>query len=317
MPNYYDVLEVPQDATEEEIKKKYRKLSLQYHPDRNPDPSVAEHFKEINGAYETLSDKSKRNEYDMELKFGSSGMARGFPGGGFPGGGFPGGGFPGGGFPGGGGFPFGRGNGGFSFEMNPEIRVFHGNGSGGIEQIFQNIQKPLPIIKNIEITIEQAYHGGNIPVEIERSILHQGIQATEIETIYVAIPPGISENEVVIMREKGNVLNDKIKGDIKICIQIVNNTVFKRHGLDLIIHKKISLKEALCGFSFEINHLNGKTLLMNNMTNNTVIPPNYKKVIPNLGMNKNQSTGHLIIDFSVEFPENLTKEQIESLSQIL
>ena len=53
------------------------------------------------------------------------------------------------------------------------------------------------------------------------------------------------------------------------------------------------------------------------MVNNTVITPNYKKMIPNLGMNKNQSIGNLIIEFSIEFPEKLTKEQIEGLTQIL
>jgi len=121
MTNHYDILGVPKEADATEIKKAYRKLSLQYHPDRNPDPEATEKYKAINEAHEILSDPQKREQYNMELQFGSmpNGMQQpgemndifnmmfgGFPGGGFPGGGFPGGGFPGGGFPGGG-FPGG------------------------------------------------------------------------------------------------------------------------------------------------------------------------------------------------------------------
>ena len=83
----------------------------------------------------------------------------------------------------------------------------------------------------------------------------------------------------------------------------------------MICKKTITLKEALCGFSFEIVHLNKKIINMNNV--NSVIKPNYKKVVPGLGMVKNGETGNLIIELQVSFPDTLTKEQTDALRNIL
>lgn len=329
MPSHYEILGVSQDASDQEIKKSYRKLSLQYHPDRNPDPEATEKYKLINEAYEVLSDQQKREQYNMELKFGPGmNMGGGGPMGGgdmndffnmmFGGmGGMGGmGGFPGmpGGMPGG--FASMHTNDGF-----PGIRIFHSGGGGfpggGMEHMFQQMNKPPPIIKNIIITLDQAYTGGNIQVTIEKQVMQNMERVNEVEILNVQIPQGIDENEVMVLRDQGHVMNNGIRGDIKITFQINNTTVFKRHGLDLIYHKTLSLKESLCGFSFEILHLNGKTLNMNNLTNNAVIKPNYKKIVPGLGMMKNDQTGNLVIEMSVVFPDTLSNEQIELLRNIL
>ena len=87
--------------------------------------------------------------------------------------------------------------------------------------------------------------------------------------------------------------------------------------MDLILKRKINLKEALCGFSFEIQHLNGKILAIQNKNNITVITPNYKHVVPNMGMIRDNNSGNLIIEFDVEFPEKLTLDQIEKIRNIL
>src|SRR2546423_7776253 len=85
--DYYEVLGVSRDASEADIKKAYRKLARQYHPDRNPGDKTAEaHFKEVQEAYDILSDKAKREKYD---RYGFAGVGAGAPGGGeqgFPGG---------------------------------------------------------------------------------------------------------------------------------------------------------------------------------------------------------------------------------------
>src|SRR5947208_2266526 len=84
--DYYEVLGVKRDASEDEIKKAYRKLARQYHPDRNPGDKQAEaNFKEVQEAYDVLSDKPRRERYD---RFGFAGAEQGMPGGGegFPGG---------------------------------------------------------------------------------------------------------------------------------------------------------------------------------------------------------------------------------------
>ena len=96
-----------------------------------------------------------------------------------------------------------------------------------------------------------------IPVDIERWIMENGNKVFEKETLYIPIPQGIDDNEIILLREKGNVVNENMKGDVKIFVKIENKTEFERKGLDLHYLKRISLKDALCGFTFDINYLNG------------------------------------------------------------
>uniref|UniRef100_A0A6C0JZX2 J domain-containing protein n=1 Tax=viral metagenome TaxID=1070528 RepID=A0A6C0JZX2_9ZZZZ len=320
--SYYDILEVPKTASESEIKKAYRTLSLKYHPDRNKTPDANAISSKINEAYETLSDPEKRRQYDL----GGNGFPfKMGPGAGGPddlgdlgnifnmmfSGGFPGAAFHQSGMPGG-----------------PNIHVFHGPGihrmqthSSGMDHpfgnIFANMQKPPPIIKNIRITIDQAYLGCSIPVEIERWVLQNDVKHTETETIYIPIHRGIDENEFIILHEKGNIVNDNLKGDIKIAIQIENSSVFKRQGLDLIYTKTLTLKEALCGFTIDLMHLSGKKLTLSNTSNRSVISPTSKKVIGEFGMVRENMVGNLIIDFVIQFPEKINDEQAKLLEEIL
>lgn len=220
-----------------------------------------------------------------------------------------------------GGNPFGMGGMEGGIPGMPGIRIFHSS-SGGMpggfhSQMFHQIHRPEPIIKHLQITIEQSYQGCVVPIEIERWVLNNNVKTMENETLYLNIPQGIDDNEMIGIRDKGHVVNGEIFGEVKISINIINNTEFKRNGLDLTYHKKISLKESLCGFSFDILHLNGKKLCLNNNSNPTVIKPNYKKVIPSMGMIRENSTGNMIIEFEVEFPDILSSEQIEHISNIL
>jgi len=321
MSTFYEILGVDKDANESEIKKAYRVLSLKCHPDRGGD---TKRFQEINEAYGTLSDPDKKQQYDAQLNGGMhfTHMQGGdefgdinnifsmFFGGGMPGmhgiHGMPG------------------------MQGMPDIHVFHGGPGGPFPGgpfpggpfqahggIFHNLQRPPPIIKNIKITLEQAYQGYSFPLEIERWVIQNNIKVNEIETMYVSIPQGADENELIIMRERGHVVNDNCKGDIKVCIQIENTTQYRRNGLDILFKKTISLKEALCGFSFELLHLNGKHLCLNNNTHKTIIHPNYKKIIPGLGFIRENNTGSMIIEFDIQFPDSLTEEQMSQIMDIL
>lgn len=312
MPNFYEILEVSKDASPTDIKKSYRTLSLKYHPDK---PSGdKQKFQEINEAYETLSDPQKKEQYDAELngmgnpfvRMHSHGMGGEFNdmhnifnmmfGGGMPPG-MPGMHFGGGPMPG-----------------MPGVRIFHNGVEVNGPQFFQ---KPQPITTAIKITLEQAYTGISLPIEIERWVMRGESRVNEKETIYITIPSGIDENEAMNIADKGHVVNEHCKGDLRFVIQLENNTPFKRVGLDLHYNKTITLKEALCGFAFEIQHINGKTLNINNNDHPTVIKPNYKKIIPNLGMKRGDNTGNLVIVFEVEFPEFLLNDQIEGLREML
>ena len=118
----------------------------------------------------------------------------------------------------------------------PTVKIFH---NGRPVNINRQIRKPTPIIKTIEISLEEAFNGKNYALEIERWVINENIKKTERENIYVNIPKGIDNNEIIFIRNKGNIINENNKGDIKIFIKIKNNSIFKRNGLDLYVKKNI------------------------------------------------------------------------------
>ena len=305
--SFYKILEIPETASIDEIKKSYRKLSMIYHPDKNKNnPEATAKFQKISEAYETLGDVDKKKEYDMNQNnpfFNMMGQNQ-----------------PNMGFPveeifsqifGMHGMPFqnmasfgpGQGNG-------PNLRVFH----NGIP-VNMGLQKPTPIIKTIEVPIDKILTGTTIPIDIDRWIVENGSKVFENETVYVTVPKGIDEGEIIILREKGNIAREDCKGDIKIFIKIQNDTEFKRSGLDLILEKTITVKEALCGFTFELKYITGKTYTITNNSGN-IISHGYRKMIPNMGFSRDQHIGNLIIIFNVTFPEHISEEILEELKKI-
>jgi molecular chaperone DnaJ len=147
----YKVLGVSKKASDDEIKKAYRKLARKYHPDRNPDdPAAEEKFKEVQGAYDTLSDPEKREQYD------AGGMFTGFGGG--PGG-------PGGGSPFGGGFP-GGGGGGADFG-DILSGIFGRGGGGGRERPAQ--QRGRDLETELSLSFDQAVQGAQVSVSVPKA----------------------------------------------------------------------------------------------------------------------------------------------------
>ena len=309
----YKLLEVNDKATPEEIKKSYRKLSMRYHPDKNKDPSVIELFKKINGAYDILGDSEKKREYDNTK---NNPFMRGNSFGGGPGGGQPDDIFKM--FFGGPGMGGMGGMGGQQFPgdiFGEQIPVF----PGGNVRVFRNgmniNRKPEILVKNVNITLKESYEGINYPLNIDRTVISNNEKKLEKETFYINIFKGIDNNETIILKDKGNIINGQ-KGDIKLLIRITNETPFIREGLTLIINKDITLKEALCGFIFEINHLNGKKYKINNDKGN-IIKPNYNKEIHEMGMIRDDNKGKLIVRFNIIFPETLEHDKIDLLNDIL
>jgi DnaJ-class molecular chaperone len=306
--NFYNVLGINEKASKDEIKKAYRGMQMKWHPDKNPGSQEAINMtQKINEAYETLGDEQKRSEYDdvrnnpnpfMRMSHSEMPMddlfSMFFGGPGNPFGGFP-------------GMPQGMPSG-------ARIHVF--GGPGGPMGFQQAMQKPTPILKTLYVNMEQVLTGATIPLDIERWVIENGIKVHEPEIVYVSVPQGIDDGEIIVLRDKGNIISENQKGDVKVFIKINNDTNFKRAGLDLILEKKITLKEALCGFSFEIRYINGKSYTLNNNKGN-IIPPEYKKVYPNMGLTRENHKGNMVIHFHVEFPETLTQEQIEKLSEVL
>jgi DnaJ-class molecular chaperone len=316
--SFYDILGINEKSTKDEIKKAYRSLSLKYHPDKTQnDSELTKKFQKINEAYETLGNEEKKEEYDLRNSGGIGinnidDIFNAIFGGGL------------------GGIRLGGMNmGGQRMgNMGQNIHVFSQGGHpihlnegfcpGLFTQAFSHpsfIKKPPAINKTIIIDIEQVLTGATIPLEIEKWIIENDNKVFENETLYVTIPKGIDNDEIIILKEKGNCINEDIKGDVKVIIKVNNNSIFKREGLDLILEKTITLKESLCGFSFEIKYINNKIYTINNNSGN-IISPEYRKLIPNMGLIRDNNTGNLIIIFHIEFPEKLLKDQIDKLREI-
>ena len=100
-------------------------------------------------------------------------------------------------------------------------------------------------------------------------------------------------------------------------MKISNTTEFRRQGLDLIYKKAVTLKEALCGFEFDIKHISGKILSFRNTVNPFIIKPGFRKVIPEFGMKRENTTGNLVIEFDIVFPDQLSVDQVKAISELL
>jgi DnaJ-class molecular chaperone len=328
--NFYEILEVQETSSIDEIKKSYRRLSMIYHPDKNKSsPDATAKFQKISEAYETLGDADKKKEYDAMRNNPFAKMMNGQQGGKNPMedlfanlfGGMPFGHMQS--FGPGQGTPFGHmqsfGPGQNMFEQGSpfgaNVRIFHNGIPVNNQGFVQGLQKPTPIIKNLIISIDKILTGTTIPVDIERWLIQDGNKVFENEIVYVTVPKGIDEGEIIVLREKGNIVREDCKGDIKLFIKVENNTEFERNGLDLIYEKTISIKEALCGFTFELKYITGKVYTINNTSGN-IISHGYKKIIPNMGFSREQHNGNLIIIFNIKFPEKLTEEVMDQLKKV-
>jgi DnaJ-class molecular chaperone len=222
--DYYNILGVSKDATQDEIKKAYRKLARKYHPDVNPGDKVAEEkFKEISEAYEVLSDPEKRKQYDQfgTFDFGKEGF-QGF--GGFSN------------------FDFGNFNNGGSYRTY----TFSSGGGADFSRIFEDLfGKSYSRKKHSKFSgFEDVYSqkGRDIEAEIEVELL-DAINGAEKyinvagKTLKVKIPEGVDNGSKIRLAGKGEPPN----GDLILKIKIKDNPQYVRRGDDLYIKTPITL----------------------------------------------------------------------------
>lgn len=293
MATHYDVLGVTQSASSEEIKKAYRRQSLTYHPDRNrSDPSATGKFQNIGKAFAVLRDEDRRRNYDMSLQLRTRSNSDSC-----------------------------RADTCCEHPYHSFADTFaqgHSHPRYGREPIPGFVpQKPPTIKVDLEISLTQAYTGCTESVSVTRWIAEEGSgQREEKETLYVTVPKGADDGEILVLDSKGHCSPEGISGDVKVFLSVANDSEFRRRGLDLVYEHTISLREALCGFSFELRHVSGKSLTIQN-PRGSIVTPSYRKIVPELGMQRDNHIGNMVIDFKVVFPFRLDSGVVDQLECIL
>jgi DnaJ-class molecular chaperone len=247
--DYYAALGVGRGATQDEIQKAYRKLAKKYHPDMNPDDKAAQKkFKEVQHAYDVLSDEKKRKMYDQ---FGPGFEQMGQGGGPQWSSQVP---------PGYGGFDFGGGfGGGGDASLPPELqdllRQFTSGGGGfqfgggatGRRRGRRAPGQPGADIKHeVDVPFRTSVMGGEVSLRLVRP-------GRKTETITVKIPAGIEDGKTIRLRGQGEGSpNGGPPGDLLITVHVAPDSNFRRDGLDLIVRLPVTLEEAALGAKVDV-----------------------------------------------------------------
>ena len=330
--DFYETLGVHRDANEKELKSAFRKLAMQFHPDRNPGDHACEHkFKEINEAYECLKDPQKRAAYD---RFGHAA-------------------FENGGMGGANGFANGFAAGGFSDIFEDIFGEMMGGGrrrsSGGRE-------RGADLRYNMEISLEEAFTGKTAQIHVPTSIscsdcsgtgakpgtqpvtcsmcsgsgrvrAAQGFfsiertcpqcqgRVTEERSLSVNIPAGIEDGTRIRLSGEGEAgLRGGPPGDLYIFLSVKPHEFFQRDGADLYCKVPISMTTAALGGSFEVATLDG-TQTRVKVPEGTQNGRQFRLKGKGMPVLRQSTVGDLYIQTVVETPQNLTKRQRELLEE--
>jgi molecular chaperone DnaJ len=314
--DYYKILNVSKNASQDEIKQSYKKLAREFHPDKNNN-TTKEKFQEIQNAYETLSDPEKRQQYDNpQPDFGSM---------------------------------FGGGGGGFPFEFGNMFNMGGMNRGGGVSKkpnlqhickitlkdVYTGILKRFNIKRDIQCNkctknCTQCNGTGMSVQRIQVGPFMQIVQnkcancnagkvrnislrcsdcdskgfKNEIKLIEIDIPKGVENNKIYTYEEWGTQPSreNEVAGDLLVIIQIEEDKNFKRNGLNLIYETQISLKESIVGKIISIPHF--KENIDINISNFGVINPNKFYNMDDLGLlDSYNNKGKLILKFNISYPD--------------
>ncbi|KAG1680159.1 hypothetical protein FOA52_000272 [Chlamydomonas sp. UWO 241] len=319
--DYYELLHVPRGASEDQIKRSYRKLALKYHPDKvtgteEEKKAAADMFSKISNAYEALSDESKRKVYD---KHGEEGLKQQQQQG-------------------------GRGGGNADF-----FSSFFGGGFGGQQE--ETTPKGHDVYADLIVTLKDLYLGKEMRITRVKSVIkpapgtrdckcrmklvtkqlgpgmYQQFQQQqcekcpnvklemESEMLTVHVEPGMAPGQIIDFFEEGEPMVDGEPGDLKLMVRSAYEPKWERRANDLILNQTISLVDALTGFERQIEHLDGHLVTIGR---STVTHVGDYQFIEGEGMpvfNHATARGNLYIQYFIEFPKVLTEHQKEVVRQ--
>lgn len=291
--DYYEVLGVGKNASDDEIKKAYRKLAVKYHPDRNPGDKEAEtKFKEINEAHEVLSDKQKRARYDQ---FGHAGVGGAGSAGGF------------GGF-GGAGNPFSGGN----FNFNGQAFNFD-FGGGGLDDILGDLfgfggrgrrpRRGADYQTSVTLTFEEAIFGTTETITVDG------------KAVKVKIPAGIDDGMSVKLAGKGGPAPEggAGPGDLYVRVRVKPHKTLTREGTIILSEQTISMVDAALGCEIEVETIDGVVTMKVPAGTQSGTP--FKLSGHGVPFRADGDRGPHIVTVIVETPRNLTKKQKEILEE--
>lgn len=281
MKNYYEILGVPKDADEAQLKKAYRKLALQYHPDKNPDdPSAEEKFKEVSEAYDVLRDPEKRASYDY---FGKSGANPGFKS---------------------------------NFHQEYQERTTE-SFQNLFAEIFGDIfskssrkAKGTDLRYNLHISIEEVASGTKKTIRF----LRRRNGKEETTKLEVSVPAGVKSGQRLKLRGEGDSSPGGQAGDLYVVIQMQKHELFQLDGLDIYYDLPISFKQAVLGDTLKVPTLTGAAQVQVPPGTSSGVNLRLKgKGMPSLDGSKN---GNLYIRLLIDVPAQVDKETKKLLEKL-
>jgi molecular chaperone DnaJ len=291
--DFYQLLQLSKNASPEEIKKSYRKLAMQFHPDKNQGNKKAEEkFKEISEAYEVLSDEKKRQNYDQ---FGHAGVN---------------------------GNPFGGGRGGgagadhFQYifgDVFGDIFGQTGRGPGGARGRASGMRRETrgsDLRYTLNITFEEAALGCEKMVNFARQIGSR----EEAAKLSVTVPAGVKEGQRLKLAGEGDRPAQGTAGDLFVIIELQDHLLFKREEFDVILDLPVSYTDAILGTHVEIPTLFGKAeIKVPAGTHSGQVFRLKSKGFPKLG---STGSGDMLVRLTVDTPLKVNSRQKEILEEL-
>lgn len=291
--DYYKILSVPRDASEDDLKRGYREMALKYHPSRCKEATAAGVFEKVSEAYDVLGQAKLRAIFD---RFGSEGLKHGV------------------------------------VDEEGVFRdgyVFHGDTQRTFVEFFgcnnpfaeyfmndgtpKNVFVAPPVLgktitHELDLSLEELYEGTTKKIQVERKVLNSDghTSSTREQTLCINIKPGWKSGTKVTFAKKGDEGPGIIPGDVVFVVREASHPRFRRNNDNLHFKMNLPLVKALTGFTVEVQTLDDRKL---SIAVSDVVHPTYTKRVKGEGMPNGNGFGDLVLEFNVIYPRSLNEDQ--------